>query len=99
MDNSAEVAIKITHYINPHQFYFKFDDGPSEFELQGQTRLDEYCNKQWDLNRNHELKKNNIVAAYVPAWNKWVRAVIDDVLQYNYSASETNYVLWAMDEG
>lgn len=86
--------VHITHFIDPHCFYFKFDDDLHDPQLQS---LEDEITK---FARNKETESNvtfnvgDTVAAYQIAWGKWVRAEV----RANLTEFERCH-LWAIDHG
>lgn len=97
-NTESGININITHFINPHKFYFKFEHGQSRIETCFETSLNNYCIEHAEYrNPNYQPKINEIVAIFVPSLNKYIRANVDEIL--HFCNSESNYVLWALDEG
>lgn len=89
-------VIHISHFINPHCFYFKFDEDLQDTDLQ---RLEDEIKifARSKVNETTELatiKHGDIVAAYEITWGKWMRAVVVSNLE-----SLKRFQLWAIDHG
>lgn len=66
-------TIHVTHFVNPHCFYFKFDSDLHDDQLQ--ILEDEISKTAHSLIKNGETiarNKGDVVAAYVTQWSKWV---------------------------
>lgn len=103
--NSAEADdeynIRITHFVNPHQFYFKYEDDlfdPALIELEKQIHMCATAKrKQQSSTKSWELKKGDKVAVLSKAWTKWIRAEIDEIVEK--LNGEIEYTLWSIDHG
>lgn len=89
----VKFPIKITNFINPHLFHFKLDH--CEFDtdelvarhaIEVKSAYPDGC----------QPKEDDMVLAYIGAWDKWVRAEIDMVLEEGLT---TAYVIWCSDYG
>lgn len=87
--------IEITHFINPHLFWFKYVDNSSKNHQKNVEReLSKFAQKSYNDVRTPALQMNEKVAVYLVSKNKWIRAVIDE-----YDSSNDFVVLWAIDYG
>lgn len=91
-------TIYITHFENPHCFYFKFDRDLHDIELQSlEDEITKYARCKFNENTPANWSKCDIgdtVAAYETTWGKWVRAKV----RSNLKDLEC-YQLWAVDHG
>lgn len=91
-------AIYITHFENPHCFYFKFDEDLHDAGLQSlEDDITKYARCKLNDNAATAPAKCEIrdtVAAFEASWGKWVRAEIRN----NLTSLEC-YQLWAVDHG
>lgn len=100
-DDTEAKPIKVTHYINPHMFWFRyessffFDEPLLDFENKVQT----YGRKLNPANfqKGYEPKRGEVVLVMSPAWNKWIRAEVDNILTFQHE--DKKFILWAMDHG
>lgn len=103
--NSAEAddeyIIRITHFVNPHQFYFKYEDelfDPALIELENKIHMYATAErKQQSSTKSWEFKKGDNVAVLSKAWTKWIRAEIDEIVEK--LNGEIEYTLWSIDHG
>lgn len=90
--------IKITHYINPHKFYFKLEYGFSEQNSELTKRLEEYAlHKCGQYLTGYKPSIGEIILVFVQPWNKWVRANVDSIATFQNDAMK--FILWALDDG
>lgn len=85
------------HFINPHCFYFKLADLTGRIERQ----IDEMLANSLDLQpkdsqAGYEPKENEMVAAFIPTYSRWVRAQVDAIVCLKDSKE---YVVWCLDYG
>lgn len=98
-DSSQEdwYPVRIVHFINPHCFHFKLDDMVGAAEQQIDEALKEMYECQTKKCRaEYEPQEGEMVAAYIPTWNRWMRAQVDKVL---LTGDSREYVVWCMDYG
>ncbi|EAA03228.3 AGAP011520-PA, partial [Anopheles gambiae str. PEST] len=81
--STMESRIFITHYINPHQFWYKpFHPGSrKKQQKQLQDAIDEYCEQHY-LNQSighYEPVFGEVVAFYDPSLARWTRCSVDGV--------------------
>lgn len=90
--------IKITHYVSPHEFWFKYvgdNDGSAEIEIQ--QRIQRLVNVSQNQYNYSPLAGEIVIVHYCfGAANKFIRARCDVELKYS---SGSVFVLWAIDEG
>lgn len=97
--------IEITQFINPHLFWFKCSGnrralgGAKPTVLATlEAEVDAYVLSLTDrqlISMGYRPRRGETVAVRHMVWNKWIRAHVDEVLEYN---SQT-FVLWAIDHG
>lgn len=95
-------TIRITHFINPHMFWYKPVSAyvHNLEEKRFQLAIDEYCEqnfRQVDEDRVCESFPGETVAVLDFDRNKWCRCVVDRVIED--SNGEKRYNLWAIDDG
>uniref|UniRef100_A0A6E8W2R9 RNA helicase n=1 Tax=Anopheles coluzzii TaxID=1518534 RepID=A0A6E8W2R9_ANOCL len=99
--STMESRIFITHYINPHQFWYKpFHPGSrKKQQKQLQDAIDEYCEQHY-LNQSighYEPVFGEVVAFYDPSLARWTRCSVDGVRVDGKGTQR--YRLWSIDEG
>lgn len=98
-DHRKSAKIKLTHYVNPHEFWFKYvDDKNQSAENEIQKRIERLSKNfsQNDYNYTPSIGEIVIVRFSCGAVNKFIRARVDWELKY-HTGSE--FILWAIDEG
>lgn len=94
---SEKFLINVTNFINPHMFHFKLENLVGLQEADIENQLAKYANaKNWELINGFTPKQNEIVAAYILEWSKWVRAQVDLIIEEN---QEKQYIVWCIDQG
>ena len=81
-------SIEITHFINPHLFWFKLKNSTNDVRDHLETRIEEYVGQKADV----KPIVGNIVAVYHSESQKWIRAEVDVVCT-------DGLILWAIDYG
>lgn len=67
-------TVHVTHFVNPHCFYFKFDSDLHDDELQIlEEEISRTAHSLVKSTETIERSKGDVVAAYVTQWNKWVK--------------------------
>ncbi|XP_061511229.1 uncharacterized protein LOC1268649 [Anopheles gambiae] len=99
--STMESRIFITHYVNPHQFWYKpFHPGSrKKQQKQLQDAIDEYCEQHY-LNQSighYEPVFGEVVAFYDPSLARWTRCSVDGVRVDGKGTQR--YRLWSIDEG
>lgn len=104
--SKATAVIEITQFINPHLFWFKCTrnrramGGARRSELDTlEAELDAYVVGLTDRQLSacgHRPRRGETVAVRHMVWNKWIRAHVDDVLEF---VDGPTFVLWAIDHG
>ncbi|XP_049542202.1 putative ATP-dependent RNA helicase SoYb [Anopheles darlingi] len=89
--------IVITHFENPHCFWYK-QFGVFPKKRQFQEELDDFCTQAYFSaggikNTRHKPVLKETVAAYDPLQEKWFRCRVDNI------SHGSRYGLWALDEG
>ncbi|XP_055532468.1 putative ATP-dependent RNA helicase SoYb [Wyeomyia smithii] len=97
-----DATIRITHYINPHMFWYKPVSAyvHNLEEKRFQLAIDEYCEenfRQANADRDYDAFPGETVAVLDFDRNKWCRCIVDEVLQSK--DNEKRYRLWAIDDG
>ncbi|XP_053950471.1 uncharacterized protein LOC128858325 isoform X2 [Anastrepha ludens] len=95
--------ISITHFINPHLFwYHKIDACNVDYRtiLEIEKELAEYYrnHQAWTQALRHP-KKHAMVAVKFLAWNKIIRARVDHVAAFGKNVVGGEFVMWAVDYG
>lgn len=95
-------TIRITHFINPHMFWYKPVSAyvHNLEEKRFQLEIDEYCEenfRQVNEDRVCESFPGETVAVLDFDRNKWCRCVVDGVVEDN--SGDKRYNLWAIDDG
>lgn len=94
--------IIITHTINPHRFWFKYEDSvlngnapleQLEIELQKHASL---LNQRQLYQSGYEPEIGDLVVVKHLSWSKWIRARVDTI---HVVSTGTKFVLWAIDHG
>lgn len=91
--------IEITHFINPHQFWYKIAGKSNESQkIALEHRLSEFAKRCYNENcaKNFDAKisVSDYVAVFYLNEKKWIRATVD-----KFNPSEGSMVLWADDYG
>lgn len=87
--------IHITHFVDPHCFFFKFDDDLHDKQLQClEDELSTFARNKVNEQNEFNAKVGDVVAAYEISWGKWVRAEIRANLNHVARCQ-----LWAIDHG
>lgn len=87
--------IHIMNFINPHCFFFKFDDDLHDSQLQNlEDEISTFARSKVNESIKYTPKKGDIVAAYEISWGKWIRAEV----RINLNKFE-RCQLWAIDHG
>lgn len=95
---SKKFPIYVTHYINPHLFYFKIDLGTSDENEKLDNELQDYVKgKLQFFPSGHEPEVGEIVVVFFHPLSKWIRARVDYVA--DLVAKPTRYVLWSPENG
>ncbi|XP_058456737.1 uncharacterized protein LOC131434110 [Malaya genurostris] len=97
-----DATIRITHYINPHMFWYKPVSAyvHNLEEKRFQLAIDEYCEenfRQASADRDYDAFHGETVAVLDFDRNKWCRCVVDEV--FEGKDGEKQYNLWAIDDG
>lgn len=101
IDNENNDLIRITHFVNPHNFYYKIDEGflnEDLMKLENQLRLHgiDWMKKHRDVTE-FKPKVGETVGLLHQPWNKYIRVVIDSIAEFMHH--ENKYILWAIDYG
>uniref|UniRef100_A0A182K322 RNA helicase n=1 Tax=Anopheles christyi TaxID=43041 RepID=A0A182K322_9DIPT len=98
---TMESRIFITHYVNPHHFWYKpFHPGSKKKQQkQLQDEIDEYCEQHYmDVSIGHyEPVFGEVVAFYDPSIARWTRCSVDG-LKLDGKGTQ-RFRLWSIDEG
>ncbi|XP_055644302.1 putative ATP-dependent RNA helicase SoYb [Toxorhynchites rutilus septentrionalis] len=101
-DNDNDL-IRITHYINPHNFWFKHDSAYlyNAEEQKFLLELNEYCESTYTRGKIAESyiphRQGELVAVFYFQQARWIRAEVDEIQQELGGQIHCN--LWAIDEG
>lgn len=95
-------AIRITHFINPHMFWYKPEAAyvHNLEEKRYQLKIDEYCEQHFrraNSDRYYDGYPGEVVAVLDFDRNKWCRCVLDEISEDRNG--EKRYHLWAIDDG
>lgn len=94
--------IKITHVINPHLFWFQYENEPHSDAQVIESELKKYVDENRDQmcanNSDGKYRRELYVAVYMISLKKWIRATID-VHDGDYDEIDDEIVVWAMDYG
>uniref|UniRef100_A0A1Q3EW10 RNA helicase n=1 Tax=Culex tarsalis TaxID=7177 RepID=A0A1Q3EW10_CULTA len=95
-------AIRITHYINPHMFWYKPESAyvHNLEEKRFQLKIDEYCQQHFrraSSDSYYDGFPGEVVAVLDFDRNKWCRCVVDEIIEDGNR--EKRYILWAIDDG
>jgi hypothetical protein len=88
--------IRITHFVNPHLFYYKLDEFNADLDNLEEEILNELTDNTCETN-NFQPESGDVVAFLHKRWSKWIRVVVDKVLEC--TTADAVYVLWAIDYG
>lgn len=88
-----DFSVQITQFIDPHFFFFKLLNPFGEKNAEWETEL--ALAVQNDI-RGYNAKINEMVAIFVPDWNKWVRGEVDYLM---HEIDGTKYIVWCTDYG
>nr|XP_036221458.1 uncharacterized protein LOC106615786 isoform X2 [Bactrocera oleae] len=95
--------ISITHFINPHLFwYHKIDACSDDYRTihQIEKELGEfYNNRQGCAQAIRRPELNALVAVKFLAWNKLIRARVDHIASFGKNVKEGQFIMWAIDYG
>lgn len=100
-ESADKDLIRITHYINPHMFWFKYETsffGKSKL-LELDSKLQQYYCEDNDVlsNRKYEPQIDEMVGVFNFSWNRWIRAKVDYIIEG--ISAPPKYILWAIDYG
>lgn len=93
--------ITITFYVDPHHFYFKYDDDPrSEDKLNSINKnIEKYVGQHIEKRHSNPYSPEIgeiVLCHYISdCVSKWIRARVDTKLTYD----KEKFVLWAVDYG
>lgn len=96
---SGKHLIYITHFFNPHHFWFKYVDEneSNQVELcELDAKIHQYATK-CRPSKKLSWRIGDIIAAYNVTWNKWVRGKVENVIEVENGTPR--YLLWAIDYG
>ncbi|XP_054086503.1 putative ATP-dependent RNA helicase SoYb isoform X2 [Zeugodacus cucurbitae] len=95
--------ISITHFINPHLFWYHKVDACSEDYhtiLKIEKELGEYYNnRQGGTQAIRRPQINELVAVKFLSWNKLIRARVDHIASFGKNVLEGEFIMWALDYG
>lgn len=94
---ATKKKIQITHFVNPHLFYFKTAKSSEQLVKLENRIVDEVKNTPSD--KNFRPEKGDIVAFLNRGkhLDKWIRAIVDHISEF--TTKEARYILWAIDYG
>ncbi|XP_050329228.1 uncharacterized protein LOC126758858 [Bactrocera neohumeralis] len=96
-------VISITHFINPHLFwYHKIDACSNDYQSihKIEKELAEYYNNHKGCAQAiRRPQLNTLVAVKFLAWNKLIRARLDHIASYGKNVVEGQFIMWALDYG
>lgn len=100
--NMEDDAIRITHYINPHMFWYKPESAyvHNMEEKRFQLNIDEYCEQHFHRDSSdsyYEGFPGEVVAVLDFDRNKWCRCIVDEIIEDGNR--DKRYILWAIDDG
>ncbi|XP_058170144.1 putative ATP-dependent RNA helicase TDRD12 [Anopheles ziemanni] len=92
--------ITITHFVNPHQFWFR--DGTTDRGKQFLSELNKYCMAMYATSGpqefyEYEYDAGEIVAVYDSALKNWTRNLVVGMKALEHQ--KRTYQLWSLDEG
>ncbi|XP_065084825.1 putative ATP-dependent RNA helicase SoYb [Ochlerotatus camptorhynchus] len=95
-------TIRITHFINPHMFWYKPVSAyvHNLDEKRFQLAIDEYCEENFRQSSADEVCESfpgETVAVLDFDRNKWCRCIVDEVIED--SSGKKRYNLWSIDDG
>lgn len=95
MASNASDLIEITHFVNPHNFWFKYIKESADFhERNIEIKLTQYAAKfHQNDRRRKKLTVHDHVAVYYFNQKKWIRAAIEKLL------NDSTIIVWAIDYG
>ncbi|XP_017480288.1 PREDICTED: uncharacterized protein LOC108369640 isoform X1 [Rhagoletis zephyria] len=95
--------VSITHFINPHLFWFhKIDACNDDYRsiLEIERELAEYYNDHQAWTKAQRRPPiNAMVAVKFLAWNKMIRARVDHIAGFGKNVAGGEFVMWAIDYG
>lgn len=99
MNGIHKSLIHVTHFLNPHHFYYKYENDIFDEELNELEYKIQLHALRWRKTKTENIKANigEIVAAYNITWNKWFRAKVYDIIQDDCEIIK--YKVWAIDHG
>ncbi|XP_058825739.1 uncharacterized protein LOC131685804 [Topomyia yanbarensis] len=96
--------IRITHYINPHNFWFKHESAYlfNEEDQSFQMEINDFCETTYGRGNISTgvytpRQKGELVAVFYFQLSRWVRAEVDEIIKELNGQVHCN--LWAIDEG
>ncbi|XP_058453909.1 uncharacterized protein LOC131431946 [Malaya genurostris] len=96
--------IRITHYINPHNFWFKHESAYlfNAEEQNFQMEVNKFCEMTYGRGNINcgvytPKQKGELVAVFYFQLSRWIRAEVDEIMQE--LNGQINCNLWAIDEG
>lgn len=90
--------IHITHFVNPHHFWFKFIDDNQDDLNDLDARIHAHATHLRKRNqKNMNWNIGDVIAAYHFPWNKWVRCKVENKIEVLEGTPK--YYLWAIDYG
>lgn len=97
--NQKPHNIEITHFINPHLFWYKIAGKSNEsqkatIEHKFLEFAKRYYNQNCAKNFDAKISVSDYVAVYYLNEKKWIRATVD-----KFNSSEGSMILWADDYG
>lgn len=96
-EQNKSFQIKITNFINPHNFYFKLENLMSVREQEIGEKLKNYANaNRMKYITGYEPNINEDVVVHIKMEMKWLRGKVDAILK-QYDGTE--YVVWCVDHG
>lgn len=95
--------ISITHFINPHLFWYHRIDACSDDYysiLKIERELGEYYNNRQGCTQPiRRPQLNDMVAVKFLSWNKLIRARVDYIASFGKNVVEGEFIMWAVDYG
>lgn len=94
MKDQQSVSVTITHVVNPHQFYFKYNNCIRSAFTQFDAELQLYGYELFDrkaYENGYTPTENELVLFYNVIFNKWIRGRVVSVGR--------EILLWCIDNG
>ncbi|XP_067639993.1 uncharacterized protein [Eurosta solidaginis] len=95
--------ISITHFINPHLFWYHKvnvcnDDYRTILEIEKELAQYYIDRQAWTQGLRHPTIKSMVAVKFL-AWNKMIRARVDHIAGFGKNVTGGEFIMWAIDYG